>query len=343
MEYREELNTSKKYKEQYLNEIEKLLDKLEEKAKLERTDFGKKIFHDQEKYRSEFRKLLGWPLTEEKDISVPAVYSDKLAAEKDMDICRMQLEVLEGLKVTGLLFRHKDHRKRPFIIVQHGGLGTPELISGIYGDTTNYNGMLERVFYQGANVFAPQLLLWAPEKYELPFQRETLDARLKNVGGSITALEVYGLTRILDYFETQEWVGNMGMVGLSYGGMYTLYTAAVDTRIKASLSCSFFCDSMHHIKTDWSYKDLEKSWGQAEIACLVYPRKLCLAMGDQDTLFDCRKSQAEYERIKEISEERASDWVTFNAFSGVHEFIKEDERIKEVVAYLEEVQGIAVE
>lgn len=33
-----------------------------------------------------------------------------------------------------------------------------------------------------------------------------------------------------------------GMVGLSYVGFYTLYIAALDTRIKAAVSCSFFND-----------------------------------------------------------------------------------------------------
>ena len=89
-------------------------------------------------------------------------------------------------------------KKKPLVLVQHGELGTPELISAFYdGDTANCNAMLERVIAHKVHAFAPQLLLWDKEKFDVSFDRVNIDARLKRVGSSITAVELYWLTRIL--------------------------------------------------------------------------------------------------------------------------------------------------
>lgn len=160
------------------------------------------------------------------------------------------------------------------------------------------------------------------------------NARLKNVGSSMTALEIYGIMRILDYFEVQDWVGNIGMIVMSYGGFYTQFTAALDTRIKAAISCSFFCEATHHVRPDWSWKNFGKAFGEAELACLVHPRKLYLEIGNEDALFDYQKSQAEYERVKEICGADTREWLEFIVFDGSHEFYKRDDHIQKLIECL---------
>jgi fermentation-respiration switch protein FrsA (DUF1100 family) len=60
------------------------------------------------------------------------------------------------------------------------------------------------------------------------------------VGSSVSAVEIYGIKRILDYFENKPFVSNLGMIGVSYGGFYTLFTAALDTRIKATVASTMY-------------------------------------------------------------------------------------------------------
>ena len=108
--------------------------------------------------------MLGWPLTEIENHKVSSVAMAMLSEEDTYRIYRVTMEVLDGLKMTGLFFQKKAGVK-PMVIVQHGGYGTPELISNFYGDTSNYNDMLERVLKQDVHVFAPQLLLWQGESY----------------------------------------------------------------------------------------------------------------------------------------------------------------------------------
>lgn len=335
IEYQEDEKIADKYKNMYLRGIEELIDCLEQRTIEKRNIYCKDIMADKEKYRKKFVEFLGWPLTEERKNSPLEVVTQRVVQEKNYIIERMQFTVLNGLKVTGLLFRHKGDEVRPFVIAQHGAAGTPEVIGGLYKTTGNYNDMVERILENGANVFAPQLLLWTKGRQELfDYDRAIIDARLKNVGSSITALEIFVLMRLLDHFEIQKWVGNMGMVGLSYGGFYTQIAAALDIRIKAAISCAYFCDATHHILPDRSWKDIAQCFGEAEVACLVHPRKLFLEMGTEDKLFDYRKSLTEYERAREICNGNTDDWLEFTLFGGGHEFYPEDDHIKKLLEYL---------
>lgn len=330
---REEKNASRRFKETYLDGIERLIERRNGEYLQKRNEYARDIFENQSQKREDFKKMLGYPLVGYEKNEIPNVKTEKLGEEEDCAVYRMSFEITDNVWMSGLLFK-KDEEKRPMVIVQHGGQGTPELISGLYGDTGNYNDMLKRVIKYGVNAFAPQLLIWSREEYELDFDRAVIDARLKRVGSSITALEVFGITRIIDWFETQTYVKNFGMVGLSYGGFYTLFTAAADERIKSAIACSQFSDRTKYSWVDWTWENASEKFGDAEIACLVYPRRLCVEMGKSDDLFDWKFSAEEFERVKALSAAVGVDWVDFIAFDGNHEFCREDFPIERLVCDL---------
>lgn len=324
--YREDVEASKEYKEVYVKQIRNIIASREQTAVTLRDNYCKDIFNYKEKYREDFKAMLGWPLTEKTAYVVPKAKIEELTEDKVCSIYRVSVEVMEGLSMTGLLFR-KDEKRRPLVIVQHGGLGTPELVGNLYGDTGNYNHMIERVLSYDVNVFAPQLLIWDPS-YQVEFDRVAIDAQLKRIGSSITALEINGLMRIVDYFETQDYVSNFGMVGLSYGGFYTLFMAAVDTRIKSAVSCSFFNNRKNYAWSDWTWFRSAETFSDAEIACLVYPRKLCIEVGTGDELFDIDSAREEIYRLRDISCTVNDGWLQVVEFEGTHEFCLEEAPLK---------------
>lgn len=330
---REEGKASQKYKELYLNGLEKLIENKEAEYAKKREEYIKDIFSNAEKYREDFKKMLGEPLVGYEKNGLPNVKSEKIGEENGHEIFRVSFEILDDLWMTGLLFK-KDDEKRPMVITQHGGGGTPELISDFYGEETNYNHILERVIQYDVNAFAPQLILWNKESWEPTYNRQELDARLKRVGSSITAVEVFGITRIIDWFEAQSYVKNFGMVGLSYGGFYTLFTTAVDKRIKAAISCSYFNDRAKIGWSDWTWNDAAEKFYDAEVACLIYPRKLCIEVGKIDELFNFEYAQKEFDRLKAMTEKVGDDWLDFVAFEGNHEFCKDDMPIKKLAEAL---------
>ena len=211
-------------------------------------------------------------------------------------------------------------------------MGTPELIAGIEGDTSNYNDILHRVMQYDAHAFAPQLLLWSEERgCGINTKRKEIDAKLKRVGSSITAIEIHGITQIIDYFEKQDYVSGFGMIGLSYGGFYTLYTAAIDKRIKSAISCSFFNTRDVYDWIDWTWFKSAEKFDDAEIACLIYPRKLCLQIGNKDECFDYKYGIESFEKLKKYCEPVGTDWINFIVFDGTHEFCKDDSPITDLI------------
>lgn len=330
MKYNEEKELTRTYKKNYVDGLEQLIKNRQKSAEAIRHEYTKNIFTQQEQYRNDLKEMLGWPLVDYEVSSLPKAEAELLSEEEGYEIYRMQFEILDGLKMTGLLFKEKSTDKKPLVLVQHGGLGTPERIAGIYGDTANYNDMLMRVRKNNVHVFAPQLLLWH-ENYQVEFNRENIDARLKRVGSSITAIEIFGLMRILDYFEKQEYVSSFGMVGLSYGGFYTLFTTAIDVRIQAAISCSFFNARDQVGWSDWTWFQSAEKFDDAEVACLIYPRKLYIEIGDQDELFDYQYGIKSFDKLKKMCESVGTEWVDFRVFSGTHEFCLDDEPIQKLI------------
>jgi len=332
MNYREEKEASKSYKQQYVSGLDALILERELVSKKSRAIYAKDIFKNPEQYREEFRKMLGWPLFGYEGEVLSSPKTEKLSDEDGYSVYRMQFEIVKGVFLTGLFFK-VNGEKKPLVIFQHGGAGTPEFAAGIYGSSEYYYDVIQTLAEQGAHVFAPQLLLW-DNTYGVEYDRKETDARLKRVGSSIATVELHGILSILDYFEKQDFVSNFGMVGLSYGGFYTLYTAALDTRIKSAVSCAFFNQRKQYAYSDWTWFESAKLLDDAEVACLIYPRKLCIELGNRDDLFAFETGSLEFERLKTLCSDVGTDWLRFIAFDGIHEFCSDKEPLVDLVNHL---------
>lgn len=339
MIYREEKKHTEQNKSAYRDGISAIIKQRQKDSKSVRTGYFSDIFANQEKYREELRQMLGWPLVGYDGDRETAVSFEKLSEEEYFTLYRAEFEIIEGVKLSGLFFKMKGEGKKPLVIVQHGKSGTPEIMSGILGSTWNYNDMLMRVVKHNVHVFAPQLLLWDAAQYGAPYDRITMDAALKRTGSSVAAIELYEISGIIDYFEKQDYVSSFGMVGLSYGGFYTLYAAALDTRIKSAISCSFFASRDACSWSDWVWQNSANYFDDAEVACLVYPRRLCLEMGTRDELFKSEYSEESFERIKAYCKDVGTDWCDLILFDGKHEFCLDDAPIERLINDLKDTNG----
>jgi len=89
----------------------------------------------------------------------------------------------------------------PLIFAQHGGGGTPE--TAIFQGGANYHDMIRGAAARGYVVFAPHLVFnpfsdQAADSPLPPGVRSRLDARLRLLGTSLTAVEVAKVSRALD-------------------------------------------------------------------------------------------------------------------------------------------------
>lgn len=334
--YREDTSIGDKYREQYLSGIDKLIENKRKFSSALRNEYIKDIFDNPEAYRSEYKKMLGFPLTEKREENLE-MKKEFLTSDNGIDIYRVFITVLGCVPFYGMLFVHSDGKKRPLVIASHGGLGTPEFAAGLYeGGSANYNSMIERIVSKDVNVFAPQLLLWDVKRFkcsdkdgpitEQDKMRRARDNDLKQLGMSITSVEIYCMQCALDCLEKESFVDKkkIGMAGLSYGGFYTLYTAACDTRIKSAVACSHFNDRCKYDWSDYVWDNSAHKFLDAEVLCLVYPRKMYIEVGAGDELFDFKSAEKEFGRFENIVGKK-NDFAKLKVFDGTHEFYVDDD------------------
>ena len=98
-------------------------------------------------------------------------------------------------------------------------------------------------------------------------------------------------------------------------------------------ACFFNTAQAHDEFSDCFWANSQNCFQDAELAALVYPRRLWIDAADGDELFPCNMAQAELERLKAI---RADGWdgLRFRIFKGVHEFPIDDTGIEYVVQAL---------
>ncbi len=330
--YSEEIKKDMPERTEYASSVNAFLDASHKKSFYKRNRYmtPQKYTANPEKYRSAFIKMLGFPLTEKPEKPV-LLKKEFVARDENVDIFRMQFLFSNGIRFYGIYFRQTEKKPdTPFIISIHGGAGTPELASSINMNSANYNHQTRRCTNRGADVFAPQLLLWSKDNYGSPYNRNDVDAKLRQLGGSATALELYLMQNCITYFleEENECKSRVGVIGLSYGGMYALHLAAVDTRIKSCFSCSFFNCGFRISFVDWSYFNAANTFSIAETAALICPRAAVCAIGNKDELFDYRFALEEEKRTAPYFEYAG---VPQNhkliIFDGTHELEQTDEGI----------------
>jgi len=206
----------------------------------------------------------------------------------------------------GLIYE-PSHRsaKAPLVVLNPGGgYFCEDLIAHGDFDAGQYKNVGGKFLEAGCVIYAPQFLIWHDESAPVP--RQFIDIRLKAMGGSITAVEVYNTMHALDYFTSHEEgidPERIGMMGLSYGGFYALYIAAAETRIKSTFSSCFFCDRFGtgdepgNCRSDWLWQNAAYTFFDAEVSALIAPHALYIE-GNKDDMFPLPLVLREEERLK---------------------------------------------
>ena len=322
------------YRKRYVDGIAAFIKRKNAEGKKERRTFmpPEELVKRPEFYRRKYREMLGLELFEEtvdKPVEVKYVGSDEICR-----IYRLTVYITEEIPFYSmLLLPHQVKTPMPLVIAQHGGGGTPELCCDMNGPN-NYSHMAQRAMARGNAILAPQLLLWSmTEKatmraHDIPHNRGKVDINMKRFGSSVTALEVSGILKTLDHVcEMEEIDGDkISMIGLSYGGYFTLYTMAADTRIKAGYCAGVFNDRDVYDWQDWSYKGSACMFQDAEVAALCAPRRLYIQVGMEDQVLDYHSAIPEADRIRDYyAAFDAADNFKFDVWEGGHTISGHDE------------------
>ncbi len=321
--------TGNRHREQYLNSVNRFIENKYLESFGKRDLFMKDIAENQEGYREKFLKMIGEPTSPYPD-TIPNVKSQYIGKDELCDIYYLQIEVMPEFWFFGIWMVPFNIEKAPLVIAQHGGGSTPEICSDFLGES-NYGYFTKRALEKGMAVFAPQLLLWKfdietgemkPE-INLPFDRNDINLKLNHLGLSITGLEVFCIRRSIDYLTSLDSIdeNRIGMMGASYGGYYSLYTAAVDKRIKSIYAVAFFNDRTKICFRNWKYVNAANTFLDAEVAALCAPRRLQFDVGKNDPVFNYASAIEEGKRAeKYYTQFNARENFRFNLWEGGHRF-----------------------
>ena len=293
------------HRQNYIDGISAYIQRMNQTCKQTRRDWmpPEKLAENLEAYRQKYKDMIGLSLFAENPQKAPL---QQLVGEDEVGkIYRLTIWITEEIPFYAMLIMpHEAAEPMPLVVAQHGGYGTPELCSDFLGKN-NYNHMVQRVLARGAAVLAPQIAVWTKEETEtarahpIAYDRLEMDVAMKRFGSSLTALEMSGIMKAIDYAATLPQIDGqkIGMLGISYGGYFTLNTMAADTRIKAGYCVAVFNDRDVYSLTGWCYNSSAKMFQDAEVAALCAPRKLFVQIGKEDNVFRYESALPEVDRV----------------------------------------------
>jgi len=148
------------------------------------------------------------------------------------------------------------------------------------------------------------------------------------IGETMIAWRVWDVMRTLDYVATRPELdaSRVGCMGISGGGTATLFSAAVEPRLRAAMVSGYlntFRDSIgslaHCID---NYVPGILNWAEMhDIAGLIAPRPLFVESGEKDNIFPIAASIESFQHVREIyAIFQAADRVEQEVFPGEHSF-----------------------
>jgi len=202
--------------------------------------------------------------------------------------------VLEGFQAEGLLLEPKSKPVLQNVIhIPHAGV-TPEQVLGIsQGGTSPEAGfvlpapgcrmVLPAVVSRTKNVF--ESVFKKPGKGQLPGRmrmsnREFVYRPAYVMGRHIIGYELQEVFALVDWFSKDDGKAVIRVEGWGEGGLLALYAGALDGRIAETFVAGYFDsrDNLWQEPIDRNVFGLLREFGDAEIATLIAPRKLTVAM-----------------------------------------------------------------
>ncbi|HLV00287.1 MAG TPA: acetylxylan esterase, partial [Acidobacteriota bacterium] len=259
--------------------------------------------------RKELRRLMGVVSSEGFPLSPR---TSLIEVNENFAAYQVLLDVAPGLEAWGHLLVPRNLTGRaPAVIAQHGGGGTPAMVTGVgfEGDTA-YHAFGRHLAGRGYVVFAPMI---AVANIPFPDAEDRLEAiRLgllrainpkvrmaASLGMMRTSIEQARLGRIVNFLQSLDFVDGerIGYYGLSYGGYSAIWMTALEPRIKATVISGHFNDweqkiTSHRIATsylrhpdeDFTNWNVLNRFSHLELIAAMWPTAVCVEYGERDAV-----------------------------------------------------------
>jgi dienelactone hydrolase len=148
------------------------------------------------------------------------------------------------------------------------------------------------------------------------------------LGETIVGWRVWDVMRTIDYIATRAELdaNRVGCMGISGGGTATLFSAALEPRIRAAMVSGYlntFRDSVGSLAhcVD-NYVPGILNWAEMhDVAGLIAPRPLFVESGERDNIFPIAASRESFTQVRDVyTVFQAADRVEQKVFPGEHSF-----------------------
>ena len=245
--------------------------------------------------RERFRRIIG-AVDERVPVPVPGsesgfTYDVEIAQAAHYTIRAVEWRVFppvtadsSGMRARGLLLQPKGTSLARVIAVPDADC-TPEMLAGIVSGVPPEAQFARRLANCGIQVIVPLIIDRSDSFSGIPGiamtnmpHREWIYRMAFETGRHIIGYEVQSLLAVIDWFERENAVQRIpiGVMGYGEGGLLALYSAAIDTRIEATVVSGYF----EPREISWQQPIYREVWsvlnefGDAELAGLIAPRKL---------------------------------------------------------------------
>lgn len=248
----------------------------------------------------------------------------------------LSIDLDDGLTARAVLALPKNRPgKLPLIIAQHGISSSPERAFGLNDPKDLYHAYGRALLAAGYAVLAPSNITNSAPRARL--QRLCL-----LLGKTLAGLEVGKIRRLLSFAVTLPAIDaeRVGMWGISLGGMYTMFTAPLDKRIKAAIITAFFNDRWAKMAVSsplyscfldvdeehiWLPGWLGGGFDDSELLALICPRAVQIQQGRADGIGWWPLQHATFEKAQHYySALQLPGRIAYADHHGGHEILVEE-------------------
>ena len=295
----EPLTTQGDLAAQMVEGIDRFLTKETSAALARREERWKRDFSSREAYenslapnRQRLRDLIGVVdskrLTDGFVLDATTERPSLVASTATYEIHAVRWPVLPGVNGEGLLFEPKTEPKANVIALPDADW-SPEMLAGLAPGAPESSQFARRLAENGCRVLVPVLIdrkdTWSGHpgiRYTNQPHREFIYRMAYELGRHIIGYEVQKVLAAVDWFDRERPHKQLGVIGYGEGGLLAFFSAAIDTRIDATVVSGYFGSAGETwrqpiYRNVWGYLS---EFGDEGLASLVAPRTLVVEASD---------------------------------------------------------------
>lgn len=244
----------------------------------------------------------------------------KTEKRKNYSVSTMNVEICEGLKMLCYVLEPEGKAKSGIVAFCGHGYGCRQIIrqskNGKYrilNFLDNYQkNFAEALAEDGHLVIVPEPIGFGEAKLKKDFIKpfyssscDTLSHHSLLYGFSVASMRVYQVQICVDILEKKYNADEIGIMGISGGGLVALYSSCVDDRISKTCVCGYINTFKTSVLRMWHCPDnyipgLMKIGDMYDFASALAPKKLMMEFGTEDKLFPIEGSRLAKERIESV-------------------------------------------